>query len=76
MGLFKNEAVAAGSPFRSGPLASLADVEALTLHYVDWYNNSRLHSLLELVTPEVFETAYYATTRATPTGAAPNKKPA
>ena len=76
MGLFKNEAVAAGSPFRDGPLATVADVEALTMQYVDWYNNSRLHSLLELVTPEEFETAYYATTTAAPTDAAPNKKPA
>lgn len=36
-GLFKNEAVAAGSPFRTGPLRTLADVEALTTDYVDWY---------------------------------------
>ena len=36
MGLFKNEAVAAGSPFRTGPLRTLADVEALTMTYVDW----------------------------------------
>jgi len=40
MGLFKNEAVAAGSPFRTGPLRTLADVEALTMTYVDWYNTS------------------------------------
>lgn len=76
MGLFKNEAVAAGSPFRTGPLRTLADVEALTMHYVDWYNNQRLHSLLDLVTPEEFETAYYATTTAASPDAAPNKKPA
>jgi len=36
MGLFKNEAIAAGSPFRTGPLRTLSDVETLTLHYVDW----------------------------------------
>jgi putative transposase len=76
MGLFKNEAVAAGSPFRTGPLATAGDVEALTMHYIDWYNNQRLHSLLDLATPEEFETAYYATTRAVSAGAAPNKKPA
>ncbi len=52
MGLFKNEAIAAGSPFRTGPLRTLADVETLTMNYVDWYNNHRLHSLCDLVTPE------------------------
>ena len=35
MGLFKSEAVAAGSPFRAGPLRTLTDVEALTMNYVD-----------------------------------------
>jgi len=35
-GLYKNEAVASGSPFRTGPLRHLADVEALTMHYVHW----------------------------------------
>ena len=30
-GLVKNEAVATGSPFRTGPLRYLADVEALTM---------------------------------------------
>ena len=57
MGLFKNEAIAAGSPFRTGPLRTLADVEAMTMNYVDWYNNDRLHSLLDLATPEEFEQA-------------------
>jgi len=36
-GLFKNEAVASGSPFRTGPLRHLADVEALTMNYVHWF---------------------------------------
>ncbi len=35
-GLFKNEAVASGSPFRTGPLRHLADFETLTMHYVHW----------------------------------------
>lgn len=60
MGLFKNEAVAPGSPFRTGPLRTLADVEALTMSYLDWYDNQRLHTLLDLATPEEFEAAYYA----------------
>ncbi len=36
MGLFKNEAIAAGSPFRTGPLRTLSDVETPTMNYVDW----------------------------------------
>ena len=76
MGLFKNEAVAAGSPFRTGPLRTLADVEALTMTYVDWYNNQRLHSLLDLVTPEEFEQAHYAHDTGSPTGDAANTKTA
>ena len=75
-GLFKNEAVAAGSPFRTGPLHTLADVEAITLTYVDWYNNQRLHSLLSNATPEEFEAAYYAHQTGSPTGAAANEKTA
>jgi len=35
-GLFKNEAVATGSPFRTGPHRHLADVEELTMNYVHW----------------------------------------
>ena len=76
MGLFKNEAIAAGSPFRTGPQRTLADVEAGTMTYVDWYNQHRLHSLLDLATPEEFEQAYYAHQTGPPPGAAANKKPA
>jgi transposase InsO family protein len=76
MGLFKNEAIATGSPFRTGPLRTLADVEAVTINYVDWYNNHRLHSLLDLTTPAEFEQAYYAHKTGSPSGAAANKKTA
>jgi putative transposase len=76
MGLFKNEAVATGSPFRTRPLRTLADVEALTMNYVDWYNNHRLHSLLHLATPEEFEQRYYAHNTGSPTGDAANTKTA
>jgi putative transposase len=76
IGLFKNEAVAAGSPFRTGPLRTFADVEALTMNYVDWYNNQRLHSLLGNITPEEFEQAYYAQPTGSPTGDAANEKTA
>ena len=60
MGLFKNEAIAKGSPFRVGPLKNLEDVEEVTLPWVQWYNSERLHSYLGNIPPEEFETNYYA----------------
>ena len=60
MGLFKNETVAASSPFCVGPLWQLADVKRLTTDYVHWYNHDRLHGELDNVTPEEYEQAYYA----------------
>jgi hypothetical protein len=55
---------------------TLADVEALTMNHVDWYNNHRLHSLLDLITPEEFEPDYYAHHTGSPTGEAANTKTA
>ncbi|EYT54165.1 transposase [Kocuria sp. UCD-OTCP] len=60
IGLFKNEAVRDGSPFRTGPLRTIDDVEWVTAGWVDWYNNRRLHSTLGNIPPEEFEAAYYA----------------
>jgi putative transposase len=74
IGLYKNEANAAGSPFRTGPLRTLTDVETITVDYVDWYNNRRLHSLLNHLTPEEYEQAYYALPPGPPPGDAANKK--
>ncbi len=76
IGLYKNEAVAAGSPFRTGPLRTLSDVETLTMNYVHWYRNERLHSQLSNVTPEECEHAYHASTTGSPSGDAANKKTA
>jgi transposase InsO family protein len=76
IGLYKNEAIAADSPFRSGPLRTLGDVETITINYVDWYNNQRLHSLLDNTTPDEHEQAYYASSTGPPSGDAANKKPA
>ena len=76
IGLYKNEAIAAGSPFRDGPLRTLADVETVTMEYVDWYNNHRLHSRLGNLTPEEYEQAYYAQPTGPPPGDAANKKTA
>ena len=60
MVLYKNEAIRADSPFRRGPLRQLADVETLTMNYVHWYNQDRLHSLLDYATPTEHEAAFYA----------------
>lgn len=60
IGLFKNEAIRDGSPFRSGPLRTIDDVEWVTTDWVDWYNARRLHSTIGDVPPDEFEATYYA----------------
>ena len=60
IGLFKNEAIRDDSPFRTGPLRRLEDVEWVTMAWVDWYNQHRLHPRIGYVSPEQYETAYYA----------------
>lgn len=62
IGLFKTEAVGRRSLFLTGPLKTIDDVEYATMEWVDWYNNRRLHSLLDYVPPEEYEAAYYAQT--------------
>ena len=42
IGLYKTECTREGSPFRTGPLETLADVEKITSEWVHWYNTSRL----------------------------------
>lgn len=63
IGLFKAEAITPNSPFRTGPLRTLDDVEYLTTEWVDWYNNRR-HSVLGYVPPDEYESTYYAQLRA------------
>lgn len=60
IGLFKNEAIRDGSPFRAGPLRTIDDVEWATAAWVEWFNARRLHSTLGNVPPEEFEAGYYA----------------
>ena len=60
MGLYKNEAIKKGSPFWTGPLKTIADVEETTFDWVNWYNNDRLHSYLSTIPPEEYEQNYYA----------------
>jgi transposase InsO family protein len=76
IGLYKHEAVASGSPFRTGPLHNLADVEAITIDYVHWYNDARLHSALNYTSPEQHEQTYYAQPPGPPPGDAANNQAA
>ena len=73
MGLFKNEAIAKNSPFRVGPLKTIADVEEITFEWVTWYNNERLHGYLGNIPPEEYERTYYAQRHGASTGDAANK---
>jgi hypothetical protein len=59
MGLFKNEAVAKDSPFRTGALKTETDVMEIVFDWVHWYNNERLHTALDHQMPEEFEQRYY-----------------
>jgi transposase InsO family protein len=51
IGLYKTECVREGSPFRRGPLATLADLEHATSSWVHWYNTERLMHRLGRVPP-------------------------
>ena len=64
IGLYKTECVRDGSPFRRGPLATLADLEESTWAWVHWYNTSRLMHRLGRRPPAEAEAEadYYATT--------------
>ena len=60
IGLYKTECVRAESPFRCGPLRTLADVEHITADWVHWFNNQRLMHRLGRTTPAETEDRYYA----------------
>ncbi len=60
IGLYKTEAIRDESPFRTGPLRRLADVEHVTATWVAWYNESRLMHRLGRKPPVEYETDYYA----------------
>jgi putative transposase len=59
IGLYKTECVREGSPFRNGPLATLADVENITSAWVAWYNTARLMHRLGRRPPAEVEAEYY-----------------
>lgn len=61
IGLYKTECIRSDSPFRTGPLTSLSDVENITSRWVSWYNTERIMHRLGRVPPAEAETAHYAT---------------
>jgi putative transposase len=54
IGLFKTELIR-----RRGPWRTLDDVEIATLEWVDWFNNTRLHTELGDIPPAEHETNHY-----------------
>ena len=62
IGLYKTECIREGSPFRHGPLTTLADLEKTTSAWMHWYNNDRLMHRLGRRPPTEAEADYYATT--------------
>ena len=59
IGLYKTECVRADSPFRNGPISSLANLEDITCAWVSWYNTSRLMHRLGRRPPAEAEAEYY-----------------
>jgi len=51
IGLYKAECTRDGSPFRDGPVATLANLEKITAAWVHWYNHQRLMHRLKLRPP-------------------------
>jgi putative transposase len=60
IGLYKTECIRKGSPFRTGPIGTLAELEDITSAWVAWYNTSRLMHRLGRRPPAEAEAAYYA----------------
>lgn len=60
--LYKKELI-----WRRGPWTGLDAVELATLEWIDWYNNSRLHSYCGDVPPAEHEATYYAEITTAPT---------
>lgn len=71
IGLFKTEVVN-----RHGPFKTITEDEFALMEWADWYNNARLHSRLDYLTPGRIRSRVPLSTTATPTGAGLNPKPA
>jgi transposase InsO family protein len=59
IGLYKTECTRNGSPFRTGPIVTLADLEQATSAWVHWYNSQRLMHRLGRRPPAEAEAGYY-----------------
>ncbi len=59
IGLYKTEALRQDSPFRTGPLSGVADVEYATAGWVHWYNTERIHTKAGNTAPIKAENQYY-----------------
>ena len=59
IGLYKTECTRDGSPFRAGPITTLADLEECTSAWVHWYNSERLMHRLGRRPPAEAEAGYY-----------------
>lgn len=59
VGLYKTECTREGSPFRAGPVRTLADLEEITSAWVHWYNTGRLMHRLGRRPPAEAEAGYY-----------------
>lgn len=60
IGLYKTECVRPGSPFRNGPIRTLADLEEATSAWAAWYNAERLMHRLGRRPPAEAEAQYWA----------------
>jgi len=63
IGLYKTECIRADSPFRSGPLVTISDLERITAAWVHWYNNHRLMHRLGRIPPTEYEANHHARIR-------------
>jgi len=59
IGLYKTECIAT-TVFHEGPYKTVSDVEFATAGWVEWYNNTRLHSSIGMVPPAEREHCHYA----------------
>ena len=60
IGIYKTEGIREGSPFRNGPIRTLADLEHITSGWVAWYNSARLMHRLDRRPPAEAEAEYFA----------------
>jgi len=60
IGLYKTECTRSGSPFRNGPIRTLANLEEVTSAWVHWYNTERLMHRLARRPPAEAEARYWA----------------